>query len=139
MQAQDKMLNVNEQNSSNPNMQLVATMVKLGISLHTAKCLVCLHVHGPSTSRNLQDNCKIRQPDVSVAIAELRRLKVVEIDSTTIAGRGRPSHVYQLTGTIEQSIEPFIDEAQDRITSIIAAITKLENLAHAKKISIRAE
>ena len=64
--------------SSEPFQQLLSIMVHLGIQSHTAKCLICLHLHGPSSSIALQKNCNIRQPDVSVAIAELRRLEVVK-------------------------------------------------------------
>ncbi|MCS5532725.1 MAG: hypothetical protein NZ736_00520 [Candidatus Poseidoniaceae archaeon] len=129
MQAENSLVEMDGFNKIESSQQLVFTLIKLGVQSHTAKCLVCLHVHGPSTSKMLQDNCNIRQPDVSVAIAELRRLKVVKLDSTAAAGRGRPSHIYQLTGTINECIVPFIEEAQDKITYIVSAITTLENLA----------
>ena len=64
--------------SSEPFQQLLFIMIHLGIQSHTAKCLICLHLHGPSSSISLQKNCKIRQSDVSVAITELRRLEVVK-------------------------------------------------------------
>jgi len=130
MQTENGLVEMNGFNGIESSQQLVYTLIKLGVQSHTAKCLVCLHVHGSSTSRMLQKNCNIRQPDVSVAIAELRRLKVVKLDSTASAGRGRPSHIYQLTGTINECIVPFIEEAQDKITYIVSAITTLENLAH---------
>lgn len=129
MQAENSLVEMDGFNKIESSQQLVFTLIKLGVQSHTAKCLVCLHVHGPSTSKMLQHNCNIRQPDVSVAIAELRRLKVVKLDSTAAAGRGRPSHIYQLTGTINECIVPFIEEAQDKITYIVSAITTLENLA----------
>ena len=128
MQTENGLVEMNGFNEIESSQQLVYTLIKLGVQSNTAKCLVCLHVHGSSTSRMLQTNCNIRQPDISVAIAELRRLKVVKLDSTASAGRGRPSHIYQLTGTINECIVPFIEEAQDKITYIVSAITTLENL-----------
>ena len=109
--------------------QLVSQLIKLGVQSYTAKCLACLHFHGPSTSRMLQKNCNIRQPDVSVAIAELRRLNVVNLDSSAASGRGRPSHIYHLNGTLNECIIPFIEDAQNKITHIISAINNLEQLA----------
>ena len=124
----------NEISSTEPAQQLLSTMIRLGVQSHTAKCLMCLHIHGPSSSITLQKNCNIRQPDVSVAIAELRRLEVVKSDSSISSGRGRPSHIYQLTGTLEECIIPFILEAKNKISTIVSAITTLEGLAQKDKI-----
>ena len=120
--------------SSEPVQQLLSTMILLGVQSHTAKCLICLHIHGPSSSIALQKNCNIRQPDVSVAIAELRRLGVVKSNSSPSTGRGRPSHIYQLTGTLEECIIPFIVEAKNKISTIVSAITTLEGLAQRDNI-----
>lgn len=120
--------------SSKPFQQLHSIMVQLGIQSHTAKCLICLHLHGPSSSIALQKNCNIRQPDVSVAIAELRRLEVVKSVSSTSSGRGRPSHIYQLTGTLEECIIPFIVEANNKVSTIVSAIATLEELVQKAKI-----
>ena len=128
------LLEENVISSSEPVQQLVSTMIRLGVQSHTAKCLMCLHMHGPSSSITLQKNCNIRQPDVSVAIAELRRLEVVKSDSTASTGRGRPSHIYQLTGTLEECIIPFIEEAKNKISTIVSAITTLEGLAQKNRI-----
>ena len=132
MQAESSFQKITGFSNIESSQQLVSTLIKLGVQSHTARCLVCLHVHGPSTSKMLQQNCNIRQPDVSVAIAELRRFEVVKLDSSAASGRGRPSHIYQLAGTLNECIIPFIEEAQDKITYIVSAIIKLENLAQRK-------
>lgn len=132
MQAESSFQKITGFSKIESSQQLVSTLIKLGVQSHTARCLVCLHVHGPSTSKMLQQNCNIRQPDVSVAIAELRLFKVVKLDSAAASGRGRPSHIYQLAGTLNECIIPFIEEAQDKITYIVSAIIKLENLAQRK-------
>ncbi len=122
--------------SSEPVQQLLSIMVHLGIQSQTAKCLICLYLHGPLSSIALQNNCNIRQPDVSVAITELRRLEVVKSDSSTSSGRGRPSHIYQLTGTLEECMIPFIAEAKNKVSTIVSAIATLEDLAQKDKISV---
>ena len=128
------LLESNGISSTEPAQQLLSTMVLLGVQRHTAKCLICLHLHGPSSSIALQKNCNIRQPDVSVAIAELKRLEVVKSDSSVSNGRGRPSHIYQLTGTLEECIIPFIEEAKNKFSTIVSAITTLEGLVQSDKI-----
>ena len=129
MQVENRIQVLNDFVKTDSSQQLVSLLIKLGVQSYTAKCLACLHNHGPSTSRMLQNNCNIRQPDVSVAIAELRRLKVVKLDSSDANGRGRPSHIYHLTGTLNECIIPFIEEAQNHITHIISAVNTLEQLA----------
>ena len=129
MQVENRIQELNDFVNTDSSQQLVSLLIKLGVQSYTAKCLACLHNHGPSTSRMLQNNCNIRQPDVSVAIAELRRLNVVELDSSAANGRGRPSHIYHLKGTLNECIIPFIEEAQNNITHIISAINTLEQLA----------
>ena len=128
------LLESNGISSTEPAQQLLSTMILLGVQRYTAKCLICLHLHGPSSSIALQKNCNIRQPDVSVAIAELKRLEVVKSDSSVSNGRGRPSHIYQLTGTLEECIIPFIEEAKNKFSTIVSAITTLEGLVQSDKI-----
>ena len=128
------LLEANGISSTEPAQQLISTMILLGVQRHTAKCLICLHLHGPSSSIALQKNCNIRQPDVSVAIAELKRLEVVKSDSSASNGRGRPPYIYQLTGTIEECVIPFIAEAKNNISNIVSAITTLEGLVQSDKI-----
>ena len=134
MEGSYSLLEANGISSNEPAQQLLSTMVLLGVQRHTAKCLICLHLHGPSSSIALQKNCNIRQPDVSVAIAELKRLEVVKSDSSASTGRGRPAHIYQLTGTLEECIIPFIKEAKNNVSTIVSAITTLEGLAQKDKI-----
>ena len=128
------LLEANGISSTEPAQQLISTMILLGVQRHTAKCLICLHLHGPSSSIALQKNCNIRQPDVSFAIAELKRLEVVKSDSSASNGRGRPPYIYQLTGTIEECVIPFIAEAKNNISNIVSAITTLEGLVQSDKI-----
>ena len=52
-------------------------LIELGANENTASVLLCLHHHGASTSKDLQNHCHIRQPDVSMAISELRGMNLV--------------------------------------------------------------
>ena len=108
--------------------ELVNALIQMGVSTNTARCLVCLSMHGPSTSRQLQENCGIRQPDVSVAAAELKRLNLIELDSRASPGRGRPSHVYQLTCDLASCIQPFLEEAEQKIERMRAGIDNIVKL-----------
>jgi predicted transcriptional regulator len=92
---------------STDSKEIIALLVSLGVDENTSRTLLCLHVHGSSTSSQLQKRCNLRQPDVSVSINQLSKLGVVDIVSTTSNGRGRPSHVYQLSLPLNEALLPF--------------------------------
>ena len=103
-------------------------LIQLGANENTASVLLCLHHHGASTSKNLQLHCNIRQPDVSMAIAELRDMNLVHFSPKTEASRGRPAHIYRLRNNLEQSIQPFVNLARKRAKEILSDVEVIGDL-----------
>ena len=60
----------------NDSKEMVDLLVSLGADLNTAKTLMCLYVHGPSKSSELQSKCDLRQPDVSISINKLKKMEI---------------------------------------------------------------
>ncbi len=111
------------------SVEIVELLVSLGADHNTAKTLICLHTHGPSKSIDLQKNCNLRQPDVSIAINRLRDLNVVRVVPTNSTGRGRPSHIYELSVPLEEALIPFRTEASERLAYIQSQLSRLGELA----------
>ncbi|MDB2367080.1 hypothetical protein N9V76_01460 [Candidatus Poseidoniales archaeon] len=109
---------------------LCKQLIELGIQAHTATVLTCLHYHGASTSRDLQTKCHLRQPDVSIAINELREMNLIVHSAINQSNRGRPAHMYRLRHTLEQSLMPFIQIAQVRAKDILCGIDTVKNIVH---------
>ena len=107
---------------------LCKQLIQLGIQTHTASVLTCLHYHGASTSRDLQTQCNLRQPDVSIAINELREMNLIIHSPINQSNRGRPAHMYRLRHTLEQSLQPFIRLAQVRAQEILSGIDSIQNI-----------
>jgi predicted transcriptional regulator len=103
-------------------------LIQLGANETTASVLLCLHHHGASTSKELQDHCNIRQPDVSMAISELREMNLVHFSPKSEASRGRPAHIYRLRMSLEQSIQPFVNRARKRAKAILSEIDEINKL-----------
>ena len=122
MQAEDQRSFVENQRS------LREKMIQLGANENTASVLLCLHYNGASTSKGLQDYCNIRQPDVSMAITELREMNLVHFSPKNEASRGRPAHVYRLRMNLEQSIQPFVNLAKRRAKQIMDDIDVVNEL-----------
>ncbi len=114
----------------NNSTEMVELLVSLGAELNTAKTLMCLHVHGPSKSSELQKRCNLRQPDVSVAINKLRKLEIIQIVSTSSNGRGRPSHIYDLSVTLNEALIPFRNLAAERLTELQNQLSRLTELTN---------
>ena len=113
---------------SNEQRSLRNKLIQLGANENTASVLLCLHHHGASTSKDLQCRCNIRQPDVSMAIAELREMNLVHFSPRTEATRGRPAHIYRLRNSLEQSIQPFVSRAKKRANEILNDVESIREL-----------
>jgi len=113
---------------SHEQRSLRTKLIQLGANENTASVLICLHHHGASTSKDLQCHCNIRQPDVSMAIAELREMNLVHFSPRTEATRGRPAHIYRLRSNLEQSIQPFVNQARKRAKEILNDVETISDL-----------
>ena len=113
----------------NNSKEMVDLLVSLGADINTAKTLMCLHVHGPSKSRELQSKCDLRQPDVSISINKLKKMEVIRIISSTSKGRGRPSHIYELAMPLNEALVPFRRQAKERLSILQNQLLRLTELA----------
>ena len=109
--------------------EMIDLLISLGVSHNIAKTLICLHKHGPSKSIDLQRRCELRQPDVSVAIGRLNELGVVNIVPMNSKGRGRPSHIYELSMPLDEALVPFRRQASERLILIQNQLSRLAELA----------
>ena len=103
-------------------------LVQLGANENTASVLICLYHHGAASSKDLQCHCNIRQPDVSLAISELRDMNLVHFSSRSESSRGRPAHIYRLRMSLEQSIKPFVNRAKKRANEILNDVESIREL-----------
>tara|TARA_B000000609_G_C24006804_1_gene257938 strand:- start:61 stop:474 length:414 start_codon:yes stop_codon:yes gene_type:complete len=112
----------------NAERSLQQKLIQLGTNENTASVLICLHLQGSATSKDLQCHCNIRQPDVSMAISELREMNLVHHSPQTEPTRGRPAHIYRLRMNLEQSIQPFINRAKKRAKEILSDVEAIHDL-----------
>ena len=113
----------------NDSEEMVDLLVSLGADINTAKTLMCLHVHGPSKSSELQSKCDLRQPDVSISINKLKKMEVIRIISSASKGRGRPSHIYELAMPLNEALVPFRRQAKERLSILQNQLLRLAELA----------
>ena len=107
---------------------LAESLIDLGMSPSIVKVLLCLHTHGATTSKILQTRCGLRQPEISTAIKTLNESKMVRIHSKGANGRGRPSHIYELTESLQTCIGQFTMEIEERIEAMQKSISTVHRL-----------
>ena len=108
--------------------EMIQLLSSIGVEENTATVMVCLHTQGSSKSSDLQKICKLRQPDVSVAINRLNRLNLIEVISNPKKGRGRPSHTYKLTVGLNDAIKPFREQAESQLAILQNQISQVSKV-----------
>ena len=108
--------------------EMIQLLSSIGVEANTATVMVCLHIHGPSTSSDLQKICALRQPDISVAINQLNRLNLIEIVTNPKQGRGRPSHTYKLAVELTDALKPFREQAESQLEILQSHISRVSKI-----------
>src|SRR5438132_4763449 len=83
---------------------LVDLLVRTGMSKNIAKTLVFLSKKDETTSVEIEKATGLRQPEVSIAMQELRRRRWVEKRDIKKEVKGRPVHSYRLCLTVATSL-----------------------------------
>lgn len=109
--------------------ELVGILTRLGVQRATAMVIACIYSNGPSTSSDIQRKCKMRQPEVSNAISELRRMEVIEETKMETGKRGRPRVSYSFIGGIEDVLRPIRFNAEQRLYKMQYQVERLNELA----------
>src|SRR3990170_3246503 len=91
---------------------LVDLLIETGLSRNIAKTLVFLSKREETTSVEIEKATALRQPEVSIAMQELRRRKWVEKRDIKREGKGRPVHSNKLSIPFDKIIE--IVESEER-------------------------
>src|SRR5437899_5826362 len=82
---------------------LVDLLIETGLSRNIAKTLVFLSKRDETTSVEIEKATGLRQPEVSIAMQELRRRKWVDKRDIKKEGKGRPVHSYRLNAPCRRS------------------------------------
>ena len=109
-------------------MELADALIELDIPTNIVRVMLCLHICGSTTSKILQTRCGLRQPEISTAIKTLKEHSLVEVQSTGASGRGRPSHIYKLSESIQACVEYFTNEIQRNIITMQSGLENVQRL-----------
>jgi len=108
---------------------LVELLMRTGMSKNIAKTLVYLRKKEETTSVEIESATSLRQPEVSIAMQELRRRKWVQKRDIKKEGKGRPVHSNKLAIPFEKIVEIIEAEEKKKIENIEANIKQLKEFA----------
>jgi predicted transcriptional regulator len=120
---------MSERGFSKKDETLVDLLMSTGMPKNVAKTLAFLRKKNETTSVEIEISTALRQPEVSIAMQELRRRKWVTKRDIKKEGKGRPIHAYRLAISFEKIVEMMEKEERKRIEKIESNIHKLKQLA----------
>ena len=106
----------------------VQLFVKLGMPKNMAKTLLYLSQVPECKSADIEQCANMRQPEVSVAMQELRRRGWVKKRDIKKKGKGRPLHIYKTTTNLSEIWKAFEQEKLKEVETVKNDISELENI-----------
>ena len=108
--------------------EFASILIQIGLKRNVAKVLTHLAAVAEATSREIEIGSGLRQPEVSIAMREIRKLEwVVERDEKN-PGKGRPYRIYRLNKSLPQIVEFLEAEKSKESEKIMKQIEKLKSL-----------
>jgi predicted transcriptional regulator len=105
--------------------ELIRLLTSMDISRNVARTLVCLAAMEESTSQQIERSTALRQPEVSIAIQELRDRGWVTKRDIKRERKGRPVHSYRLSIPLEEILGAIEVQEKERIKRMEAALGRL--------------
>ncbi|MBS3748424.1 MAG: ArsR family transcriptional regulator [Candidatus Thermoplasmatota archaeon] len=106
----------------------VELFTDLGMPKNLAKTLVYISQCEECRSAEVEQGADLRQPEVSVAMQELRKKGWARKRDLKKDGKGRPVHVYKLTKPLPQILETFEQNKLREVESIKQNLDDLQSL-----------
>ncbi len=106
----------------------VQLFAELGMPKNLAKTLMYISQVDECRSAEVEQGADLRQPEVSVAMQELRRRGWAKKRDLKKKGKGRPVHIYKLTKALPAILDNFEEEKMKQVETIKNDLTDLQSL-----------
>ncbi|HEC81258.1 MAG TPA: ArsR family transcriptional regulator [Thermoplasmatales archaeon] len=108
--------------------KVVQIFTDLGMPKNLAKTLLYISQVDECRSAEVERGANLRQPEVSVAMQELRKRGWATKRDVKKKGKGRPVHVYKLTTPLSQIIKELEEEKMKEVNSIKESLEELKSM-----------
>ena len=108
--------------------EFASILMKIGLKRNVAKVLTYLAGVPEATSREIEIGSDLRQPEVSIARREIRRLEWVRERDERNPGKGRPYRIYKLNRSLPDIVQYLESENAKEAERVMKQIEKLKSL-----------
>jgi predicted transcriptional regulator len=102
-------------------------LIRIGIRKNVAKVLVYLAHTPEATSREIERGTDLRQPEVSIAMAQLMERFWVESRENKAENKGRPVKIYRLSRPIGEVMDTIEREKREEANTQLNLIQQLRD------------
>jgi predicted transcriptional regulator len=102
-------------------------LIRIGIRRNMAKVLVYLAHTNEATSRDIERGTDLRQPEVSIAMAQMIEQRWVENRESKADNKGRPVKIYRLAMPIGEIMDIIETEKRNEAQNQLILIQQLRN------------
>ena len=106
----------------------VQLFVKLGMPKNLAKTLLYISQFDECKCADIEQGADLRQPEVSIAMQELRRVGWVKKRDLNKKGKGRPVHIYKSTTHLSEILNAFEQKKLKEVETIKNDISELKDI-----------
>jgi predicted transcriptional regulator len=111
--------------------EFASILMKIGLKRNVAKVLTYLAGVEEATSREIEMGSDLRQPEVSIAMREIRKLDWITERDEKSPGKGRPYRIYKLNRSLPEIIEYLEGEKERESEMVMRQIERLKALKSA--------
>jgi predicted transcriptional regulator len=122
-----KKLDINQLDDSDE--ELAEILISSGLSRPVARTLAYLKKVDTATSVDLERGTGLRQPEVSIAMRELKPFDWIDENEEKKPGKGRPNKVYSLKVRFKDIIAHLENQHKKEIDEARVTIERLKELA----------
>ncbi len=112
--------------------RIVSLLVETGLSRNIAKIVVFLSRAGEAVSRDIERAANLRQPEVSLAMKELKEWGWIKEKELKRKGKGRPLKSYKLTIDLRDIVAELVDKKRREVERLSKHLDELEELVGLK-------
>lgn len=110
------------------DLEFIEILRNLNISRNVASTLAYLSSVEEATSKDLEMGSELRQPEVSIAMRELRSFGWIDEREIKKEGKGRPMKIYKLAVPIPEIVIHLEKQTMHETQKAMENIEKLKNL-----------
>jgi len=108
--------------------KLVELLSEAGLNKNIARVVVYLSKVGEAVSREIEREANLRQPEVSLAMKELKNLGWIKEREIKKKGKGRPLKSYKLSLDIRDIVKDLVEKKREEIKKLERDLEELEKL-----------